>query len=166
MSRLRFLAHAIGAAVLAAGLTTAVLTGTASACSCYPGDTEPKRYERAQHVFSGTVVASTVVEGGRPDYVWDDLYDYTVEVDQEYKGDVPATVSVTTNYATSMCGLGLSVGVKYLVFAFGDASDGVVSTNSCSGTRGAAAGPPVTTTAATSAAAAAVGADCADAALA
>ena len=163
MARLRFLAHAIGAAVLATGLLTAVLTGTAAACSCLPGDSEPQRYARAQHVFSGSVVAAAVIEKGRVDYVWDDLYAYTVEVDQEHKGDVPATVTVTTNYATSMCKLSLAVGHDYLVFAFGDSSDGEVSSHSCSGTRGVAGGPPVTTTATTptTAVAAAAGADCA-----
>lgn len=147
MARLRFLAHATGAVVLTAVLSAAVLTGTASACSCLPYDTEPQRYARADHVFSGYVSASTVLERGKPDYVWDDLRAYTVQVDQEYKGDVPATVTVTTHYAGSMCGLSLYVGESYLVFAFGDPADGEVSSHYCSGTRPANAGPPVTTTA-------------------
>ncbi|ONI93013.1 hypothetical protein ALI22I_00530 [Saccharothrix sp. ALI-22-I] len=154
MARLRFLAHAIGAVVLTAALSAAVLTGTASACSCLPGDTEPQRYARADHVFSGYVSASTVLERGKPNYIWDDLRAYTVEVDQEYKGDVPATVSVTTYYAGSMCGLSLYVGESYLVFAFSDSADDEVSSNMCSGTRSASSGPPVTTTAAAAPAAA------------
>ncbi|XVV07457.1 hypothetical protein ACQPW3_19595 [Actinosynnema sp. CA-248983] len=149
---MRFLAHATGAVVLAAALSASVLTGTASACSCLPYDTEPQRYARADHVFSGYVSASTVLERGKPDYVWDDLRAYTVQVDQEYKGDVPATVSVTTHYAGSMCGLSLTVGESYLVFAFGESSGGEVWSNYCSGTRLASGGPPATTTAAAAAA--------------
>ncbi|WP_197043547.1 hypothetical protein [Saccharothrix sp. NRRL B-16314] len=132
---------------MTAVLSAAVLTGTASACSCQPYDTEPQRYARADHVFSGSVSASTILERGTPNYVWDDLRAYTVQVGQEYKGDVPATVTVTTNYAGSMCGLSLYVGESYLVFAFGDSTDGEVSSHYCSGTRSANAGPPVTTTA-------------------
>ncbi|NUT99589.1 MAG: hypothetical protein HOY78_47020 [Saccharothrix sp.] len=131
-----------------------MLTGTASACSCLPYDTEPKRYERADYVFSGYVSASTVLERGKPNYVWDDLRAYTVQVDQEYKGDVPATVTVTTAYAGSMCGLSLYVGESYVVFAYGGSSVGEVSSNYCSGTRPAGYGPPVTGTAAASPAAA------------
>lgn len=155
MARLRFLAHVIGAVALTAGLSTAVLTGTASACSCLPGDTEQQRYERAQYVFSGDVVSVAVVERGRANYIWDDLYDYTVVVGQEYKGDVPATTHVTTAYASSMCGLSLAVGHEYLVFAYGDASDGEVSSHLCSGTRSATLGPPATSTQAIAAPAAA-----------
>ncbi|MFI9812641.1 hypothetical protein [Saccharothrix variisporea] len=134
--------------VLTTVLSAAVLTGTASACSCRPGDTEAQRYAQADFVFSGYVSASTVLERGKPNYVWDDLRAYTVQVDQEYKGDVPATVTVTTAYAESMCGLTLYVGESYVVFAFTGSTYGEVWSNYCSGTRPAGYGPPVTTTAA------------------
>ncbi|MEJ2853397.1 MULTISPECIES: hypothetical protein [unclassified Saccharothrix] len=144
---MRFLAHAVGALVVTAVMSAAVLTGTASACSCLPYDTEPQRYARADHVFSGYVSASTVLERGKPNYIWDDLRAYTVQVDTVYKGSVPATVTVTTYYAGSMCGLSLYVGESYLVFAWSGATAGEVSSHYCSGTRPASAGPPVTSTA-------------------
>jgi hypothetical protein len=138
---------------LAAGLSTAVTAGTASACSCAPA-TEPQRYARAQHVFSGDVIGVTV-DSRNPEYTYDDMYHYIVHVDQEYKGDVPATVEVVTFYMPSLCGLTLFIGTEYLVFANGDSSTGEVRSFVCDGTRRAAAGPPATTTSAVAMAASA-----------
>ncbi|MEV0681464.1 hypothetical protein AB0I60_33575 [Actinosynnema sp. NPDC050436] len=144
MARLRFLAHAAATATVAAGLLTAVLTGTASACSCYPGDNEVWRYNRADHVFVGLVTAKRR-DPRDPASGTDDQYVYTVWVSQEYKGDVPRRVDVATHVQGSACGLGLTVGTKYLVFAKGDSSDRRVESHQCDGTRLASGGPPVTT---------------------
>lgn len=145
MARLRFLAHAAAVTALAAGLTAAVFTGTASACSCYPGDTEQQRHARATHVFAG-VVQSKNIDAGDPGQTYDDKYRYTVKVGQEYKGGVPDVVDVLTPYQVSACGITLTVGVEYLVFAHGDSGDGRVESYTCSGTRLASGGPPTTTT--------------------
>lgn len=142
--RFRFFAHAVGAVALTAGLLTAVLTGTASACSCLPYDNEAQRYARAAHVFTG-VVLSRSLELGDPSHSFDDLYRYTVKVALEYKGDVPATVDVLSPYQVSACGVDMSVGVNHLVFAKGDSSDGRVESQRCDGTRPASYGPPNTT---------------------
>ncbi|MFC6088726.1 hypothetical protein [Saccharothrix lopnurensis] len=141
MARLRLFAHTAGVLTATATLIAAVLTSPASACSCVPGDTEPQRYQRANHVFSGTVVASET-EANDPSTVGDDRYRYRVEVDVEYKGDVPPMVDVLTSVHSSTCGTTLAVGTEYLVFAFGDSSDARVDTHSCSGTRHASGGPP------------------------
>jgi hypothetical protein len=146
LARLRFLAHAAAAVTVAAGLTTAVFTGSASACSCYPGDTEQQRHERATHVFAGVVQSRNIEYGSNPRETYDDKSRYTVKVGQQYKGGVPATVDVLTPYQVSACGITLTVGVDYLVFASGDSSDGRVESYTCSGTRLASGGPPTTTT--------------------
>ncbi|MBB5956802.1 hypothetical protein FHS29_003395 [Saccharothrix tamanrassetensis] len=143
MARLRFLAHAMAATTLAAGLVAAVFTGTASACSCIPGEGEPERYARADQVFTGTVL-SEELEVNNPDVTYDDKYRYAVRVGREYKGDVPAQVDVLTSTSGAACGLRLSVGTGYLVFANGPTPDGAVQTHLCSGTRLASGGPPST----------------------
>ncbi|MEU4745549.1 hypothetical protein AB0G02_34500 [Actinosynnema sp. NPDC023658] len=147
MKRWRVLAHVAGVITLTAGLLTAVFTGPASACSCQPG-TEADRFQRATHVFSGLVLSETV-EVGDPAVSYDDRYRYAVAVGTEYKGDVPQQVDVLTYSMASLCGFRLARGVEYVVFAFGDSSDGRVESTSCSGTRAASAGPPVTTTSTT-----------------
>lgn len=146
MARVRFLAHAAAVVALTGGLSIAVFTGSASACSCYPGDTEQQRHLRATHVFAGVVQSKNIEYGTIPGQTYDDRYRYTVKVGQQYKGGVPATVDVRTPYQVSACGVTLSVGVDYLVFADGDSSDGGVETYTCSGTRLASDGPPTTTT--------------------
>lgn len=143
MARLRFLAHAAAATTLAAGLLTAVFTGTASACSCIPGDTEPQRYARANYVFAGTVL-SEKLETNKPDTPYDDQYRYTVRVAKEYKGDVPRRVDLLTSTSGATCGVRLTTGTKYLVFAHGDIATGALGTHLCSGTRLASGGPPNT----------------------
>lgn len=143
MARFRFLAHAAGVVTVTAALLTAVFTTPASACSCLPS-TEGQRFYQATYVFDGLVLSETL-EVGDPAYPYDDNYRYTVAVGTAYKAVVPAQVDVITSTSGSMCGIRLSVGVRYVVFASGDVSDGRVESHLCSGTRPASAGPPVTT---------------------
>jgi hypothetical protein len=143
LARFRFLAHAAGVATVTAALLTAVLTTPASACSCLPS-TEGQRFYQATYVFDGVVLSETL-EAGDPTYPYDDKYRYTVAVGRAYKAAVPSQVDVITSTSGAMCGIRLSVGVEYVVFASGDVSDGRVESHWCSGTRPASAGPPVTT---------------------
>ncbi|MBB5956801.1 hypothetical protein FHS29_003394 [Saccharothrix tamanrassetensis] len=143
MARLRFLAHAAAVTTLAAGLLTAVFTGTASACSCLP-DGEGLKYLKADHVFVA-LVTSERLDKRDPNSGTDDRYVYTTKVFKEYKGDVPRRVEITTHYQGTACGIRLVPGTKYLVFAHGDSSDRQVDSNQCSGTRLASGGPPTTT---------------------
>ncbi|MFD7654733.1 hypothetical protein ACFV4N_12220 [Actinosynnema sp. NPDC059797] len=143
MARSRLLAHSAGALITTAVLLTAVFTSPAAACSCVPS-TEGERFQRATHVFTGTVVASAVEEND-PSTVGDDRYRYRVQVGVEHKGDVPPMVDVLTSIHGGTCGITLSANAEYLVFATGDSSDARVETGYCSGTRPASGGPPVTT---------------------
>ncbi|MBB4964737.1 hypothetical protein [Saccharothrix violaceirubra] len=144
MARLRLAAHAAAALTLSVGLMTAAFANPASACSCFPNDTEGARYQRAQYVFHAQVLKETL-DAGDPAQTWDDRYRYTVRPGVEYKGDVPRRLTVTTSTSGAACGIRLSVGQSYLVFAHGDASDGVIETMMCSGTRLSSGGPPNTT---------------------
>lgn len=128
---------------MTAALLTAVFTSPASACSCFPGG-EGDRYHRADHVFTGVVLSETL-EGGDPTSTFDDRYRYVVAVRTEYKGDVPRVVAVATATSGAACGIRMTKGSEYLVFAHGDSADRRVESTYCSGTRLASAGPPVTT---------------------
>ncbi|MCE6995989.1 hypothetical protein LZG04_14420 [Saccharothrix sp. S26] len=143
MARFRFLAHAAGVATVTAALLTAVLTSPASACSCLPS-TEGQRFYQATYVFDGLVLSETL-ETGDPSVTYDDKYRYAVAVGQVYKANLPSQVDVVTSTSGAMCGIRLATGVRYVVFAHGDASDGRIESHYCSGTRPASAGPPVTT---------------------
>lgn len=134
MARPRFIAHAVGVFTFTAVLLAAVFISPASACICFPGN-EALRYQQAAYVFSGVVVNEKVEES---------VYRYTVRVDTEYKGDVPHRVHVVTQRNHS-CGITLTVGTAYLVFAKGDVADHRVETDQCSGIRLASGGPPTTT---------------------
>ncbi|MER5265037.1 hypothetical protein ABTZ99_23460 [Actinosynnema sp. NPDC002837] len=134
MARFRLLAHAAAVVTVTAALLTAVFVNPAGACVCMPAN-EALRYQQAVYVFSGTVVHEKAEEH---------FYRYTVEVDTEYKGEVPHRVYVLSPRNHS-CGIRLTVDAAYVVFAKGDVSDRRVETEYCSGTRSAAAGPPTTT---------------------
>ncbi|WP_309113093.1 hypothetical protein [Saccharothrix sp.] len=139
MTRLRFLAHAVGVLTMSAVLLTSVLISPASACVCFPGN-EALRYQQATYVFSGVVVAKKVEQNNG----YDDIYRYTVKVGTEYKGDVPPWVHVFTRINSS-CRYELTVGAEYIVFSKFPLVDRRLEIDQCGGTRPASAGPPVTT---------------------
>ncbi|MEU5695640.1 hypothetical protein [Actinosynnema sp. NPDC020468] len=144
MARLRLLTYSAAVTAVVGGLMTAVLAGEASACSPVPGDTEAQRYQRATFVFEGKILSETFDPGTSPDQ-YDDKYRYAVKVGKEWKGDVPRRVDVSTSISGAQCGIRLTKGTTYLIFAFGDATDHQVETHLFSGTRPAASGPPTTT---------------------
>ncbi|GAB2960394.1 hypothetical protein GCM10027184_04550 [Saccharothrix stipae] len=131
---------------MVAGLLTAAFVGSATACSCYPGSGqgEAAAYLRADHVFVGVVLSETL-EGNNPDISYDDQYRYRVKSGTEYKGDVPRRVDILTSTSGAACGIRLTVGTEYLIFAHGSSDDGAVESQYCSGTRLASAGPPIST---------------------
>lgn len=125
-------ARLIAGIALAAGMTVG-LTGNAYACSCAPA-TEEELFARADHVFQGRILAKAP-EG-------EQHVRYRVVAYKERKGDVPRYVSVISHVSEATCGITLTVGKDYLIYATGDASDRKVETNLCSGTRPVAEGIP------------------------
>ncbi|WP_424186833.1 hypothetical protein ACOBQX_03090 [Actinokineospora sp. G85] len=142
-TRRRRFGRVLTVALAVAALLGGVLVTSASACSCFPGG-EGSRYARADHVFTGLVVGKETITGQDPDSPLDDLFRYRVLRLQTHKGQPPILVDVDTSVSGATCGITLNVWESYVVFAFGDAADGVVETGSCSGTRPAAQGPPIT----------------------
>ncbi|PWK86364.1 tissue inhibitor of metalloproteinase [Lentzea atacamensis] len=133
MVRLRLLGNVASVGVLTAALLVGVFVSPASACSCAI-ETEAEQYQRADHVFTGTVRQKTVERGHKAD-PFDDLHRYAVRVHKVLKGEVPRHVNVITTVQSAMCGIELTKGAQYLIFSFGDSSDRRVETNLCSGTR-------------------------------
>ncbi|WP_235926171.1 hypothetical protein [Actinokineospora pegani] len=148
MSRFRTTRRRRFGRVLAVVLAVSAMLGglfvtSASACSCFPGG-EGSRYDRADHVFTGLVVGEETLAGADPDTALDDVIRYRVLRLQTHKGQPPILVNLDTSVAGATCGIRLNVWEGYVVFASGDAADGVVETGLCSGTRPAAQGPPIT----------------------
>ncbi|GAA2681550.1 MULTISPECIES: hypothetical protein [Actinosynnema] len=120
------------ALVSAFGLSL-VATGTASACSCFPG-TIGEHFDRADEVFVGTVVRAGR-DFGDSDDPYDDRSVYRVKVSVPLKGDVGAWVNVVTATDSAQCGLWLQVGKRYLVFGAEGERANEVEANLCGGTQ-------------------------------
>ncbi len=120
--------------VAALAVTTLVMLGAtaspATACSCVAASTTDHA-ARADAVFTGQI---TETRGGGRDLTTSVEYD--VEVTEVYKGEVPATTTVSTSSHAASCGMpGLPQGKALLFFA--SAADGRVSVTSCGGTAAA-----------------------------
>lgn len=114
--------------VLAALLVTlvgivAVPAPVACACSCAEVDTETALAD-ATAVFDGSVVSASAPTGNTSA---DPIY-YTIDVSRVYKGDVPATVIVSSAASGASCGVELTGQVT----VFAGRSDGVLHTTLCS----------------------------------
>lgn len=120
--------------VAALAVTALVMLGAtsspATACSCVAASTAGHA-ARADAVFTGQI---TETRGGGRDLTTSVEYD--VEVTEVYKGDVPATTTVSTGAHAASCGMpGLPQDTALLFFA--SAADGRVSVTSCGGTAAA-----------------------------
>lgn len=129
-------------AALAAVSTVIVVGATSSAwaCSCIV-QTEQDQFERAEVVFTGTVVERDDSNSGQTMSSGDPV-DYTVDVDATQKGSVgdPAVVRTARDDAT--CGFSFTVGRRYQIFA--QRFEGHWTTNICSGTHDLGQGAIVT----------------------
>lgn len=112
------------AALLAMSGLVLATSAPAFACKCQVSDIE-KQAERADAVFVAEVDGLTEVG---------QKYEYALTATRSYKGTVERTTSVTSNQATSACGLGeLKVGTAYLFLVTGDAPPYVATTCGGSG---------------------------------
>jgi hypothetical protein len=100
----------------------------ALACSCAPAPPPDVALGDAAAVFSGTVVEARIA-GSDP---FDDLV-ARIAVDEVWKGDVAATVDVSTAPDSAMCGVWFSEGDRWLVYA-STRDDGSLETYLCSRT--------------------------------
>ncbi len=104
----------LGPVVLAAALLRA---GASSACSCIPTPTVEQEVAMSEAVASGRVVAARLVPGKLDGEKVEDLV-ATVKVERVWKGNVPETIEVTTAFTCCLCGYGLQVGEKHLLYLY------------------------------------------------
>ncbi|HJU54269.1 MAG TPA: hypothetical protein VJ715_06850 [Pyrinomonadaceae bacterium] len=111
--------------------------GRALACSC-AGQTPCEAYARANAVFVGTVASyttrkeSTEWEGERSEYT---VQMSSLQVDEAFTDLNGATEVVVETTMDSSCGLRLSVGVRYMIYARRDEETGRFWTGLCSRTK-------------------------------
>lgn len=105
---------------VAAGLIGTMLAlrpATASACSCGENGTPADALAGADAVFVGRVAAEPSFEDWRPTDGFAAWYD--VDVKESWKGVTARRVRVFTTDMKGDCGLFLSVGDTYLIYAYG-----------------------------------------------
>ena len=129
----RLLVLALGALVL---LTAGwVVTPAAWACSCVPATTG-EQVERADVVFTGTLVSREVVHPVPGVVGSDDPAVHVFAVEGRLKGATPAQQTVLSADSSASCGLDLSGDGPFLVFATRppDAPAGQLTASLCGGT--------------------------------
>lgn len=120
MTTTRTVTCSIGKAVLATGLVvglTPVLGASpAYACSCVaPGSDEQLR-KWSDVAFKGKVTAKSGVVDG-PGNIGIETVTYTFKPTRTYKGKVRIPQKVSTSGSSASCGVRLSVGSTYIVYA-------------------------------------------------
>jgi Carboxypeptidase regulatory-like domain len=108
-----------------AGLGSSVMPRAVDACSCARGGDPCQELDRSDTVFTGRVDA---VEQVQDDAV------YTIEVSEVFLGNPSPVVKLHAGHPT-MCGLSLTVGKDYVVYAATVALTGELLAPPCSRTR-------------------------------
>ena len=110
----------VGKAVLATGLVVALTpvlgANPAYACSCVGGAEEDQLRKWADVVFKGKVTAKSGTVDG-PGNTGAETITYTFKPTRTYKGKVRIPQKVSTSGSSASCGVRLSVGSTYLVYA-------------------------------------------------
>lgn len=116
----------VASAILAA--TLLVAAPTANACSCAQPPRDPVAVRQADAVFSGRVIdlAGPMFSDGQNGFGFD--------VETAYKGTVYDTQWVFSETQDSACGIDLTLGRRYIVFAHGEDAKRLY-TSICSSTR-------------------------------
>lgn len=127
--RVRALFAALGVFVLALGSMVLLSATAAFACSCVQM-TPAEQAAAADEVFVGTI---TSVEGGSGMLGGGQRVTYDVAVDEVWKGDVPARVTVTSGTQSTACGLPDLPESEPVVF-FAETAADRRTVNSCGGT--------------------------------
>lgn len=110
---------AVGAAALASGLLVATAPAAGAAPSCGPTGTVAQQAARADVVLAGTVteVVRTRTDPRRAQATW------TVEVERVWQGSVARdVVELSAPTPPRRCGLPVTAGRSYVVFALADGS--------------------------------------------
>ena len=124
MSRASRCTSAVFAGLLLVLAGSWAVPAPAYACGCIYDSDDPVLVERAEVIFTGTVIGERTLGYNRT---------YTFAVTKVYKGSAYAEQRVQTASQNSACGLNLNGSGPFLVLA-GYAPSGVVLANSCGGT--------------------------------
>lgn len=110
------------------GTVLLIAAPAAKACSCAQPPKDPVAVRQADAVFSGRVVdrAGPIFSNGSNGFA--------IDVDTAYKGSVYEKQWVFSGTQGSACGMHLSLGKRYIVFAHGEDAEHLY-TSSCSKTR-------------------------------
>lgn len=125
-----------GRALLASGFAIGVLpvlgANPAYACSCLQAS-DQQLYKQSDVIFKGKVTRTQFP----PDYennINASPIIYTMKATRDYKGKVRPTMKVRTAGNSALCGVELSKGTYYVVFADKN-NKGKLSVSLCGGTR-------------------------------
>ena len=125
------------AVALAVNLLLALIFNVeeAHACSCVSGITPEESLQKSDAVFSGEVVE--VDENFTPGSSGPHLGPVTFDIEESWKGVSEEPVVVHGYGYGPDCGIGFSVGDRYLVYAHrgGEVGDGPLETSICEGTK-------------------------------
>ncbi len=133
MSRVTTRLLGLVAAFVCAVIMIAVNPGTAQACSCAVS-TPDSAYRNADAVFQGTVTKTTTIKQKDQNRI-----DYRFTVDSVYKGSVFADQVVASGGAGNSCGVSMTVGSHWIIYATegtegsGDLTVSRLITSACSG---------------------------------
>jgi len=110
----------VGKAVLATGMVVALTpvlgANPAYACSCVAPSGEDQLRKWSDVVFKGKVLSKDGTVDG-PENTGMETVTYSFSVKRTYKGKVRVPQKVSTNGSSAACGVRLSVGSTYLVYA-------------------------------------------------
>ena len=116
-------------------LTSWVAPAPASACSC-AGGTTAEQFDRADAVFTGTLLSREVQHPAGAVHGSDDPAVHVFALDVRYKGTASARQQVVSPDSGASCGLELTGDGPFLVFATdpADAPEGQLAAGLCGGT--------------------------------
>jgi hypothetical protein len=121
---MRRLAASAAAALLLVLASICAVPPRAYACGCVTGNDDPGHVERAEVIFTGTVISERTLGYNRT---------YTFAVTKVYKGSAYAEQRVQTASQRSACGLDLNGSGPFLVLG-AYAPNGTLLANACGGT--------------------------------
>ena len=117
----RLLASWLGLAIVATALVVGGGMRAAYACSCALRTTDQQAFDEADAVFVGRVAKVTAANAG-PIVSSTDPATWTFDVTGVFKGNVASHQEVVSVRSGASCGLELTEGKRYIVFAWLDAA--------------------------------------------
>ena len=121
-----------------------LLIQQAWACSCVPPPSVEESFKSTDAVFTGTVMKieqefdTTVNDHGDTIVLFGQVKTVTIKLDTDYKSTNTkkgAIITIKTASNSAACGYYFQKGKKYIVYAYTNKEDGMLSTNLCTRTK-------------------------------